>query len=570
MATLGQILEDVRAGQFSPELREDARIAYSSREILKVKGDEVGFGRAHSLLWEIYDQAGMYLDAYKIIQPLGDIYLGQFRTTSVGLYRVERADDKAKKKERASARQKLMCSLAYCFSLYRRDSPQQARAKLDECEHFVNEHLIDARDNAPSPFYCWGSLARLHYFYGQVLRSESDYGGARKRFTSALDCISNRLDEQRKRLPEISPKKLAVEQLFANHCTAKVLAFGFGWTSWLQGELSKALEYLQAARVLLADSRDSYLRWQVQLFYISAGRARDGCAENIEKIVADTEECYQNLRGHPEYYIQSLRDLAVAEFRAAQLQSDNSEKISHLHKARQWVQEAMTLPLCKEKPKYWMLANAILSRIYRFEGGTANLSRARTLAEEAYAWGSDESVSPRWFSEAQITLAEDLSGSVEKTDWTRAIILLTDVVKACNMNPVIVFAGLVFLTDLYLKMGDIQNALKSWSEWMQLESTIEYDSLKKKAALVRSRVNQYKYFLVNENDNHTIDEIAPRLIRFMFDREKQRQGVDFDSRRAAERIGIDHRTYEEWEEKLKKGGPFKVQFQRAKKREHQP
>lgn len=94
----------------------------------------------------------MYEDGYKTIVGVGENCLGQLRTTVPGQYKVEREDDEVGQKARESARQKVMCCLAYCFSLYRKHSPQNAKIKLDECEQFLCQHLIDSEETSPDHF----------------------------------------------------------------------------------------------------------------------------------------------------------------------------------------------------------------------------------------------------------------------------------------------------------------------------------------------------------------------------------------------------------------------------------
>jgi len=261
---------------------------------------------------------------------------------------------------------------------------------------------------------------------------------------------------------------------------------------------------------------------------------------------------------------RGVRDLAVAELRAAELKSTEAhEQVSHLHEARRVVGKAMALPLCKKKPAYAMLATALLSRICKFEGGEVNRKDSRKFAEQAHAMGVDKKVRPRFLSEAQITLAEDLMESDNLADLTRAIRLLTDAVESCSANAAVLFACHLDLTDLYLKLGDIQNALLSFAEWDGRSTTIEYDSLKKKALLVRDRVNRCKYFLVREDDIRKIDDINGCLAQFMIDREKRR--IPYTPLRAAENIGIDVRTLEEWERKITAGKRIKFQLREPHK-----
>lgn len=326
--------------------------------------------------------------------------------------------------------------------------------------------------------------------------------------------------------------------------------------------MSRALECFQTARVLLADSHDHFLVSQVELFYVSAMRARDVTKDNVDKILARTRKCSVELKKHPEYYIQSLRDLAVAEFSAAQFKSSqDSARDSHLREARRIVEEALALPVCDRRSEYKMLAHALLSRIYRFEGGTSNLKLARSHAEEAYAWGQDKNVGSRALSEAQITLAEYLLTRKKSADWTKAITLLNDAAEACRENLVISCACYLHLTDSYLKTGDIQNALRSFSRWECRSGAIEYGSLKKKAESLQDQINRYKYFLVSEDDDRKIEALTKSLAQFLVDREKRRQGTTtLDLKRAAEKIGIDARTLEKWIIKLEGNEDFNFQF----------
>lgn len=554
------VLQDVRAGRFTPDLMRAAESIYEQRDIFKKHNDEIGFGRAHSLLWEIYDQAGKSVQALGVIQELGREYLECFAAATDGQYRVEDKDDEVQIHNRAIARQKIMCALAYCFALYRLGQCGDAKAKLDQCEQFIFKHLIDTRKNAPVPYFCWGGRARLHYFYGQVLRAVSDFEESRTRFTLSLECMWARLAEK-EQLSSIAPEKLMVEQLFANHCAAKVLAFGFGWTSLLQGELSRAQEFLQPARVLLVDSRDEYLRWQVELFYYSVLRAKGGSAISSEELISKIRECSTHLHGHPEYYLQSLRHLAVAELGAAVAakETDPAACKEHIRAGRQVVKDA--LPLCSGRPEYRMLALALDSRLAVLQGGQVALREAIQQGEAAFVCAQDNNLPLRVLAEAQIAWAEALMAthnSAERQHWSKAVELLK-MALANTENRVVRCACYLHLTDLHLKLKNLQNAVACFAEWEKASASIEHVWLKTRAELLRRQID--RYFFIDHDDDRKFSELATSLVQFLVDRARLRQpGQDFDPQKAADEIDVDIRTFQGWVEKLQRGNAVHLQF----------
>jgi tetratricopeptide (TPR) repeat protein len=541
---LPSVLRDVRSGRFGPHLLKDAEFIYANIKVFQDRSDEVCVGRAHSLLWEIYDQAGMYNKALDVID-LAKVYLDELGKAGIGQYRVDREDDHASLRSREVARQRIMCCLANSFALYRRGSYERARAILDQCELFLNQHLIDDRPDAPSPFHCWGALGRLHYFYGQVLRAEADYSRARTRFTQALECTWQRLEEKKARF-KASHEKLVVEQLFANHCAAKVLAFGFGWTSLLQGELSRAQEFFQSARVLLTDSEDGYLVSQVELFFCTVLRAKDGSSPDLDALLARMKVCSSNLKGHPEYYLQSLRHLAVAHLNAARAKpAHDPSREPHLREGKRLVREA--LPLCSDNHEYWVLAKVVASRLASTEGGDVHIRESLTLAEEAHVRACDKKISPRALAEAEIAVAEALSRGT-RLDWIRAIGFVARARENSCGSPVVRCVCHLHLTELHLKLDDTLSAVRSFADWETESTTVEHDWLRRKAEALRRQIDKRKLFLVGDADTRNFDDLRWDLIQFLVERERLRQGADggFDPKQAAKNIGIDIRTLQGW------------------------
>lgn len=551
---LSKVLGDVRAGRFSPELKANAELVYANREAFRDRTDEVSFGRAHSLLWEVYDQAGMYPDALNVIEPLSKKYLSDFETAEVDSLRVERMGEETLMVQRLVARQKVMCCLAYSFALYRRQQYQKAKRTLDLCETFLTDKLVD--NQSQSPFPCWGSLARLHYFYGQVLRAERiepRLAQARERFDKALECVWKRLEDPKMRS---SPRsKVHREHLFAKHCAAKVLAFGFGWTSLLQGELAKAQEFLRSARVLLHDSNDRFLVWQLELFFYNVLRAKNGGTQDYVALLQRMEQCSSELKGHPDYYLQSLRHLAVAHFNIAQAKrnSDRKDSDDHLAKGKKLVAEA--LPLCRDNPEYQVLGKILSSRL---AGVGGERRESMSLAEDAYTQARDERVPPSVLAEAAIALAEALCLSNSRPDWA------LELLKAAREKggTVVRCAAHLHLSDLYLKLNDVPNAVLSFASWEKESKTVEHEWLRQKAESLARSIVACRLFWVQAEDKRKYKVLLRDLQRFLVDREKVRQqesgsGSGLDEQEAADQIGVNRTTLRNWQDGWRERTPQK-------------
>jgi len=562
---LPQVLEDVRAGRFSPKLRAGAQFLYDNRELFRSRGDEVAFGRCHSLLWEIHDQAGRYKLALEILESVSIAYLAELQAPYPAPLRVEDPTDETRIRNREIARQKVMCCLALGFALYRRRRYQEAKTTLDTCELFLNNILIEKRDNPPSPFHCWGALARLHYFYGQILRAEQteqDFTKARERFALALDCANQRILEKKNLQPPLTPEKLAVEQVFANHCTGKVLAFGFGWISLLQGELSRAREFFQAASVLLNDSQDEYLVRQVELFFCAASRAKNGAMPNDDGLIKRMVACSEQLREHPEYYLQSLRHVAVAHLNAARAsERDAAARNQHLSAGRQLVKTA--LGLCG--PEYRVLATVLSSRL---EAAAGNSKLSLKLASDAHiqAHDSQEKMAQPIVAEAALAKAEALTLGDSRSHWTLGVHHGNEALKLAKENRVVSCACYLHLAELYLKLNDILNAVRSFSEWQTRSHTVEHQWLRQKAETLKEKISKRRMFFVPADDSRKYQSLGRDFVQFLIDREKLKpeQQEHFNYRQAADSVGVSEKTFREWDERLSIGADihFQIHFQK--------
>jgi hypothetical protein len=543
---LPKILEEVRAGRFRPELRSDAEFVYANCEDFRIRGDEVSVGRAHSLLWEIYDQAGLYRSGIDVIRPLSENYLNDLRNTEFPTSRLEQMGEETLKKQRRVVRQKVMCCLAYGFALYRCQRHETAKSVLDVCESFLTHTFSDENSQYP-----WGTMARLHYFYGQVLRAarvEPNLTQARERFNKALDCVWRRLDQTKTR--SLPRHKLEVEHLFAKHCAAKVLAFGFGWTSLLQGELAKAQEFIQSARVLLNDSQDRFLLWQLELFYCNVQRARKEEPRNYPKLLQRMRECSSALKDHPEYYLQSLRHLAVAHFNLAQAKrtTNRTESDRYFTEGKKLVEEG--LPLSRDNREYEVTGIILASR-FAGAGRLPNQAESLRLAKEAYGKARDENLPAPVVAEAAIAYAEALCRERARSDWRRGIELLKEAREKGGVVPRC--AAHLHLADLYFKLNEVSNAGLSFASWEKESKTVEHEWLRQKAESLEQSISASRLFWVDAEDKRNYKDLRRDLQHFLVDREKLRQQNQegengFDECEAAKNIGIDPDTLKNWQE----------------------
>lgn len=546
---LDTVLEDVRAGRFRPELSRNAEFVHAHCQVFK-NTDEVSFGRAHSLLWEVHDQAGKYSDALNVIQPLAIDYLKQFENIDATSLCVEQLGDERPGNHREIARQKVMCCLSYGFALYRCQRLEQAKEVFGKCENFLTT-ITDSRSE--DPFHCWGTWARLHYFYGQVLRAarvEPALTQARERFDKALSCVWERLEEVKRQ--SSTQRKLDVEHLFAKHCAAKVLAFGFGWTSLLQGELAKAHEFLQSARVFLSDSSDEFLIWQLEMFFCNVQRARENGLRDYQKLLDRMEESSAKLQNHPEYYLQSLRHLAVAHCNIAQSkkESEIEDREDHLRKGNDLVKKG--LRLCGDNHEYHVIGTVLASRLAGIGKRPADRRECLELAKAAYTRAHDQKLSPPIIAEAAIAFAEALCMSSSRHDWRSGVTLLNE---AREMGGTVVrCAAHLHLADLYLKLNDVPNAVLSFARWESESKTVEHEWLRQKAKSLAESIVACRLFWIDDEDKRKYKPLLRDLHRFLIDREKvrfQKEGKEYSDHEAAKKIGVDHQTLRNWEETLK-------------------
>ncbi len=549
---LEAVLHEVRAGKFAPDLLERAKSLRADCALFlePVEEDEVSFGRAYSLLWEVHDQAGKYREAFQSVAEIAKQYLKDMRKADPLQYRLGyRLPDEKVIKNRQIGRQKVMCCLAYAFALYRlgHESYQDSAKVFDECQVFLKSKLIDA--DAASRFSCWGALARLYYFQSQLHRSKRDFADARELAGKSLDCARARLEEKAatvERLKELvehlkrerqsasdeelstaidelggASAKLKVEQVFANHCAGKVLAFGFGWTALLEGELSRAEEYFQAARILLRDCDDTFLKSQVELLSCSARRARSGFDSEL---LQRTRKCCAELSGHPVYSLQAKHQLVVALLAAATEANGRQRSDGRTYLIEAWqivatVRKDETIPLSS-----WVLATVTASRIAR----ALARPEAQSLAREAYGKAPLHDSTTR--AEAAIALGESLSVCENSNDWRKfqrdlreAASLFEIALELSPTNRVVRCACYLHLTAIHLKLNKITQAATWFRCWETDSAVVQHSWLRDKANELGRSLRQTFVIDVDKDDPRSLRQFTDDLERFLLYREQVRQ-----------------------------------------------
>lgn len=568
-ACLAEALDAVRAGRYEDKLVASVKFLFDNRQIFRDLGDELSFARTHSVHWEIYDQMGDYDSSIVgLEQIVEEEYLPCIKSPQSLPPEYQGAEGRAQRK---LLRQKVMCCLAYGFALYRKRDHITARDVLDSCRIFIEKTLI--YKNSDHPFPCWGTRARYHYFYGQLLRAEQQYHLASEQFVIASDYTRRRLDQEKDQGK--SADKLHIEQLFANHCVGKVLAFGFGWSARLQGSLSLAWNQLQSARVVLWDSQDEFLKGQLEWLSCSVRRAQKGISLELEELIPQIKECRRRLDKHTDYYVQASREhgILLLNLAHAYREANNDAKsIDLLQEALEVVDSY--LPRCRDSSR--VLALVLKARIKLALNNDSWSRDSEDAARQAqYLARTVDNKASR--AEAAIVLGEVLSmvptrrqGPFDQTkdphEWSEAIRCFTEAIGDRRDNLLARCASHLCLAELELKRYNILDAHKHLKAWKEMSAPVEHHWLRQKGALVEGKIAAYKIFLITPEDKRKFNEVSFSLVKFLVDREKlKQQGQPFDVNTAASNIGITVRTFHNWEAKIKDVEPVRIQIHQSRK-----
>lgn len=544
---LHSVLNRVRAGLFSPELTRDANFVFNHAEFFQRAGDELRFIRAHSLQWEVCDQEGAYEIALRILQPMAKQLLEYLKTGEPSEFRVSSTLEDKLASKRKLARQKVMCCLGYGFALYRVRDYKEAERAFRICSNFLAKVLIVSQGS--SPFYCWGTLARLHYFFGHLHRVQGEFISARLEFVEALDCAYKRLEQKKLTTDSQSSEGLRVHEQFANHCAGKVLGFGLGWTALLQGKLSNASEQLQAARVVLNDSHDEYLKWQVEMLSCAVISAQNGASTKSEDLLQRIDHCCQRLEKHKEYYWQSQNEFAKTSVHVARANPERRQQL--LRKARERVQQFLEIGQKDNS----VIAHVLLSRIASAQTDDQGTVEPEEFARKAYDLALGNASPKPVLALAAIALGEVLGRSKALEKRTQAVLLLETALRLSNDNLVARMAAYLHLAEIYLSFGDLFKATRSFEQWTEHASQIEHGWLIQKAESLKKKLDDRKMFVVGFADTDTYEELQDRLRRFLFNREvlKQKQKnptADFDPNEAALNLRVSPKTIIDWRDRF--------------------
>jgi tetratricopeptide (TPR) repeat protein len=561
---LKKVLHSVRAGRFGPQLTVDADFVFAHADFFKRAGDELSFIRAHTLRWEVHDQAGEYATALRLLHEIARRHLADFQTADQRQFRLENTQYDDVVANQKLARQKVICCLGYGFALYRMGEYVDAERTFKACAGFLEQVLI-AR-TAPV-FSCWGTLARLHYFHGHLHRVQGEFVSARSEFVKALDCAYLRLEEKRLRKELVPPGAFHIEEQFANHCAGKVLGFGLGWTSLLQGKLSNASEQLQAARVVLNDSHDEHLKGQVEMLSCAVLSAQNGASAESEKLLERIERCCDKLRKHTEYYWQSQNEFAKTSvyIARAKWETDPERSEALLREARKRVEKFLRSGSGTNQ----VIANILLSRITSAQAHDRWSGESEDFARRAYKQAHETGSPAPVIAVAATALGEALGKGQERQKLLQALQLFGEAARRSQDSLVAQMACHLHLTEVFLKLGNIRNATESFHVWMEHSSDVEHKWLHQKAERLRGELHARTMYIVDFDDTRTFQELSNDIFRFLVDREilkQKREGKEiFDPEQAAKNLGVADKTFKQWQRKLVLLTDLQLQFHLPKK-----
>lgn len=191
--------------------------------------------RYRCLAAEVFDHAGQYALARRVIRPIG-------LKSQVALAETKHIPQT----DRSLWKQRAWAALQLGFADYYRRQEDTKTALKDALSLFqLAENTFQQVQSDAYP--CLGSQSRIKYMIGLVHRQRHEYLEAKKYFAEAIDLASRRLERSEKSRP------------FYEFAIARSLALGLGWVHYTEGSLSTARPLIISARGLLANKNELFL-----------------------------------------------------------------------------------------------------------------------------------------------------------------------------------------------------------------------------------------------------------------------------------------------------------------------
>jgi hypothetical protein len=209
-----------------------------------------------------------------------------------------------------------LCGINEMYRAHNQKSCETALRILHQLRHFIDVELRSLRKE-PRPSH--GLSGLCNYLLGRIHAEMGAYGEARKAFRESADAYLNRIRQKeefykKKRLGYESYREKASVTL---RRTALVTAFGGGFISLTNSEITRALESLTLARPALSQNSGlAYLNLVDVLWWACQRAIHSSEPEWLERIIENLDKCRREFERleHPRYMHRAGIQLALAHY----------------------------------------------------------------------------------------------------------------------------------------------------------------------------------------------------------------------------------------------------------------
>lgn len=512
---------DVRFANYAPDLLQRAESLEAALPALE-KSDELSYLKALGISAEVFDYHGLYTRSHDLLCEIGP-----------RLLRLKLHDEvpPTNEEEQSLAKQKIWLLGHYAQTLYRHHDYTRAISLLNSCIARVERVLKDDKH----PYHA--TLARLFYIRGQCCRQSGKFVLADESFSRSTDHSYQGVVDRKTKLDPgelaTDPAKLdryRQEQAVASHRVAMVLATGYGWMSYTQGNLKNAEMCFHSARMLLDSSNDWVYKAYVELLCGCLARSNAGLdRKELAKAIEIINRAYNTFADQKHVYrMRAAYELALAHTYSRQFKA-----------AETCIQEVIDLASASDDDRW--LANALVvhSRIHRRRG---DAKEAVAVAQRALDKAQSPDLQPCLIDgliargEAYFDLGElkkawdDFSAALDKGRQN------VKIRAVCSLH----------LARTALKDGGLAEANRLWESWLQLRDNVEHRLIHALAAEVAKDLEKHvkDYTVVHSVRNLNADFHVRELRAFLVKQAEARYETVEERRKALGNIG--RTTYYNW------------------------
>jgi hypothetical protein len=291
--------------------------------------------RSKCLIYEAYDYQGwipIELEQYFI--NLTEVFLSRSNPKEMEDW----ADEINNYEEYGSPDQKtgaikylLIAALLGVNSHIRRHSDY--RNALDKLDRIYKYAVVKLPQQHVEQRESYGVMALSLYLKGRALLALGSFAQSRVAFAQSTEAYVNRV-RQKEQFWDTNPKKIKSEAEFRDKVSvtlrraALVTAFGDGYLSYINSEITRALESLTLARAALSQNSGRIFLAFVDMRILACKRALHSSDRvEIEKVVTGLESCHatlERLAGDTRYYLRCSVELSLALYYKSKFASPDS------------------------------------------------------------------------------------------------------------------------------------------------------------------------------------------------------------------------------------------------------